>query len=168
MAATVSLTYSSILTAIETLDQSLVPDAVDANRKITHNGFNTASLSLSGSTTPPVSMVASFQQALSGGAATIDLTNMPGTNGAAVNGTGLKVRAFKFLNPATNANPITIATGASNGYALAGSAFSVTLAPGQETSMYLKDGAPAIGSGAKTLDLTGTGSQVLHAILVIG
>ena len=168
MAGSVSLSYTGALTVTETLDPALVPDAADANRKITHNAYNTNGLSLSGSTTPPVSLCASFLKALSSGTGTIDLTALVGTNGVAVDGTGLKVRAFKFINPATNANPITIAKGASNGYALAGSAFSVTLAPGQEIQAYLKDGAPAIGSGAKTLDLTGTGTQALQCQVVLG
>ena len=168
MAGSVSLSYTGALTVIETLDQALVPDAADANRKITHNAYNTNGLSLSGSTTPPVSLCASFVKALSSGTGTIDLTALVGTNGVAVDGTGLKVRAFKFINPATNANPITIKFGAANPYNLLGASWQIVLAPGQEAQSYLKDGAPVVGSGAKNIDLSGTGTQALQCQVVLG
>jgi hypothetical protein len=76
----------------------------------------------------------------------------------------------KFKNKSTNANAITIAKGASNGYTGFGSAFSVTLQPGDEWTFKGNDnaGVTDVGSGAKTLDVSGTGAQVLQFHIVAG
>ena len=84
------------------------PAASTTKRRVTHDQFNTT-LELSAASTPPVTKVAALQAALVAGAATIDLENLTGTNGAAVVGTGLRVQAMKVRNPSTNANAITIA-----------------------------------------------------------
>ena len=112
----VELTYAATVTVVETLEDN-VPAATGANRKVRHDQFNGAA-GLTASTTPPVTKVAAFEKALSAGAATIDLTNLTGTNGATVDGTGLKVQVLKIKNKATNANPITIKTGLTDGYDL--------------------------------------------------
>jgi len=89
---------------------------------------------------------------LSVGAVTIDLTASPYSgNGKA------PINAY-FLNPLTNADSITITFGASDGYTGFGATFETTLVPGQSCSL---NSAVEIGSGAKNLDITGTGSQVL-------
>lgn len=62
----------------------------------------------------------------------------------------------------------TIVEGASNGYELLGNAWSIVLQPGQQFGAYLKDAAPDIGASAKTIDISGTGSQALDVVLVIG
>ncbi len=162
----VSLSYATNLTAIETLDTN-VPAAAEANRKVTHNQFNKTA-SLTGATTPPVTKVAAFEKALSAGAGTIDLTALPGTNGAVVDGTGLKVQAIKLTNKAVNANSIKVAVGGTNGYELAGADFAATLQPGQELVLFGNDATPDVDGTHKTLDLTGTGSQVLQVIVVLG
>lgn len=90
--------------------------------------------------------------ALDAGALTIDLTASPysGTDKA-------PLRAF-FMNPSQNANEITIAIGASNGYDGFGSAFSITLQPGESVGL---ESSTDIDADQKTLDITGTGAQVL-------
>jgi hypothetical protein len=89
---------------------------------------------------------------LSGGSLTLDLTASPYSGGVKV-----PIRAF-FLNPASNANNITIAKGATNGYTGFGSTFAITLAPGESCQL---NALTALSGSVKTLDLTGTGSQVL-------
>ncbi len=89
---------------------------------------------------------------MTSGAVTIDMTAAPYSGGTTV-----PIRAF-FLNPASNANSITIAKGASNGYTGFGSAFSITLAPGESCGL---NALTALSGSVKTLDVTGTGSQVL-------
>jgi len=89
---------------------------------------------------------------LSSGAVTIDLTAAPYSGG-----TKVPIRMY-MLNPASNANPITIAKGASNGYTGFGSSFSLTLAPGESAAL---NALTALSSSVKTLDLTGTGAQSL-------
>jgi hypothetical protein len=126
-------------------------------------------ITLNGDSSPAASEHAEFQKAMVSGAGTIDLTAMPGkTVNETINGTGLKVQMAKFRALATNANPITIVKGASNGYALLGASMNVTLLPGQSQTLNLDGAAPTIGSGAKTLDISGTGTQVLEVELVMG
>lgn len=162
----VELTYGVQVTAVETLTTNM-PAAAAGNRKITHNGYN-SSANLTANSTPPVTLVAAFEKALSSGTATIDLTALVGTNGATVNGNGLKVQVIKIRGKTGNANPITIAVGASNGYQLAGADFSAAVAAGQEFVFYGNEATPDIGGSAKTLDLTGTGAQAVECIIVMG
>ena len=63
---------------------------------------------------------------------------------------------------------ITIAKGGTNGYGLLGAAFSVALAPGAEIQALTAAGSPAVGSSAKTLDLSGTGTDVLEVAIILG
>jgi len=164
MAAGVTCSYSSKLTTTETYGDSYV-DSGDNTLKF--SGLDQA-LNLTGGTTPAVSKQAAFQKALTAGAGTVDLRALVGANGGAIDGNGLKVRVVKFRNLASNANAITITFGASNPYDLLGSTFVLTLLPGQEFLAYLKDGAPTIDSTHKTIDLSGTGSQVLECHFVLG
>lgn len=162
----VNLTLESKIQVEEELATN-VPAAQAASRKVTHSLFNESAL-LTAATAPSVSLCAFFEQALTAGAATIDLTALPGTNGAVVNGNGLRVRAAKFKNKSSNANPITIKFGAANPYNLLGAAFQVILSPNQSILVYADDDAPVIGAGAKNIDIAGTGAQVLEVALVIG
>lgn len=161
----VQVTYQSILTVLETLDSALVPDV--SSPVLRHDQFN-GSQSLNGSSTVPATVCAAFNKALSGGAGTIDLTAAPGTNGASVDMTGLKVQAILAKAKATNANPITLKYGASNPYNLFGASWQVILQPGQELLAFLNDAAPDVASGAKIIDLSGTGSQSVDIIIVAG
>jgi len=162
----VKLQYTTNLTAIEVLATNVNGEPA-ANVTVKHTRLN-KSATYQADTTPPVTKVATFSQSLTDGAATIDLTALEGTNGAAVDGTGLKVQAIKIVAKAANANAITIAKGASNGYALAGAGFSVALAAGQEVVLFGNDATPDIAVDAKTLDLTGTGTQGVDVVIVMG
>lgn len=92
-------------------------------------------------------------EVLSSGAVTLDMTASP------ISG-GTKTPAYVcLLNPATNANAITIAVGATNGYTgFSGPALPQTLAPGASVTLR---GTTALSSTNKTLDITGTGAQSL-------
>lgn len=160
----VGVALSSLLTITETLQLAL---ANAGKENVVFDGHNTV-LVMNATTTPPALQHATFQAALTAGAATIDLTALPGTQGTVV-GTGQKVRACFFRNPATNANPITIKFGAANPYLLLGAAWSMVLTPGQFVGpIYLKDGAPAIDATHKNIDLSGTGAQALDCVIVLG
>ena len=159
----VSVAYNSSLTTVETL-------ATNATHQ---SGSVTAQLATSlaaqtSASTPACTARAGADVALSSGTHTIDLTALTGTNGAAVDGTGLRVQYAKFLNPATNANPITIAEGGTNGYDGFGASFSITLVPGAEVLIRTKDAGSDISSTKKTLDLTGTGVQALSYEIIMG
>lgn len=163
----ISVNWAGTCTVVETLEGEFVSDA-DAT--VTVNGLNDSG-TFTGSTAVPVTKHSSFSQAMTDGAASIDLTSLPGLNGeaGAVDGTGLKVQLVRFKNPDDNANNITITFGALNPYNLFGATFVITLAPGQDTGpMYLDDAAPDVASGAKQIDISGTGVQALDCQFVMG
>lgn len=164
MSATVTAAVVSQLNVVSTFSGYASP----LDNTLTVSGMN-ESLTLTASTTPPVTKQTSFQQALSSGSATVNLAALPGlTAEETVNLTGLKVQALKLRNLSTNANSITVAKGASNGHTLLGSSWTVTLQPGQSHLYYFNNAAPTVASGDRTIDLTGTGAQVLEVQLVAG
>jgi len=164
-----SLAYAVTATFTEILAAAQAPGAAsEAARTVTQAGFNTAQRTLKSDSSPPVTCGALFQQALTAGAATIDLTALDGLNDKAVNGTGLRVQLLRLKAPSSNANPITVAKGSSNGYDGFGSVFSVTLQPGAEVTILTNDAGSDIGAGNKTLDLTGIGSQALDVEIIMG
>lgn len=167
MAATISVAFASQVSITETLTGTYV--STSANNFVV-NGLN-ESTTYTASTSVPVTKCAAFQQALTSGAATIDLTALPGaTADETVVGTGLKLQILKIRNLSTNANKITVSNGASNPYRLDGAttAWTFVLAPGQSYTLFLNESADDVGSSHKTIDLAGTGSQVLEVLAVLG
>ena len=166
MAADVFAATVQLKTSVrQTLGTTSTP--AGSSPKITHGTWD-FSHALGAATTPPLSKHAAFQQALDGGAATIELTALPGFNSATVDGSGLKVQAFKARNPSTNANSIALTFGAANPYLLAGVAWKVILEPGMEVLIYGNDKTPDIAAGAKNIDLAGTGVQALDVEILMG
>jgi hypothetical protein len=163
----VSVAYSSLVTSTEILTGNTVGTSTSAARTISHANYNTTA-ALTSLTTPPVTLCAYFLKTMSAGAATIDLTALVGTNDVAVDFTGLKVQIAKFKNPSTNANPITVTFGASNGYLLGGSAWKYILQPGAEIVCYTNDASPDVGGSTKTIDISGTSAQALQCTLIAG
>lgn len=162
----VQLTTTMALTGLETAAGEFVDPT---NPDFTVNGLNFTD-TLTAATTPPVTMQAAGTIALVAGAATLDLTSLPDYNGTAgqQDGTGLKVQRAIFHNPPTNANDVTIVQGAANAYGLLGATFSITLAPDQKAQFDLDDASPDVASGAKNIDISGTGSQELDYHIVLG
>lgn len=161
---TIEVGYNSQLTVTETL----VGEFVDpANNTITTNLLNTTT-TLTASTTPPVSKYSAGRATMTAGAATIDLTSLPDSNGVAgqVNFTGLKVNAYKFTNP--GANDIVVTEGASNGYPLHGAAFLFRVRPGEEVTYLGADVGTDVAAADRTIDITGTGTQYLEFELIAG
>ena len=163
----VELLYQTILTATEILEGNPA-SAAPANRTVRHTNFNTSE-TFKASTSVPVTKAAYFEQVLSAGAATIDLTALTGTNGASVDGTGLKVQAVKFKAAAGNGALISVTPGAVNGYDMFGSDFKVSLSPGQEVTLLGNELTPDIAVADAELDLAGTGStDKLEVSIVMG
>lgn len=162
----VTSTYTSTLDILETLGTPAA-DAAATAPGVLHNAWD-INEALSATTTPAATKTASFQKALSGGAATIDLTALTGTNSAAVDFTGLKVQHARFQNPSTNANNITVKFGAASAYLLLGAAWSVILAPGMEVLLRGNNATPIVSGSLKNIDLSGTASQALNVQLVAG
>lgn len=161
-----TLTYVSQVQAVETIEAN-VPFAAANSRVITHGLFN-SSETLTGSTAVPVVVPVYTEFALSSGALTIDLRSILGSGNSPFDLNGMKVQVVKLRCKSSNANPITISEGATNGYELLGNGFTFQLKPSQEITMHLKDLSPDVGASAKTIDLTGTGSQVLEVAIIAG
>lgn len=163
MATTIEVNYVSDITVVKTFDGEFVGD----DNTITINGLNRAE-ELTASTSVPVTKEVSGELTLSSGTGTIDLTALTGDNGEAVSFSGLKVQIAKFKNKSTNANSITIAKGASNGHTGFGANFSLTLPPAGEVTIWLDEASADVGGSDKTIDVSGTGAQVLQYQLVAG
>lgn len=164
-----SLTYGVTATFTETIAAADAPGAAsEAARTVTQAGYNTASRTLNAGSTPPVTVGACFSQALAAGVATIDLTALNGFNDKAVSGSGLRVQMARFKNPVANANPISIAKGAANGYDGFGADFKITLQPGAEVTILVNDAGGDIAAGNKNLDLAGTLVQALECEIIMG
>lgn len=162
----VSAVVDMNVTVTETLETN-VGGLSSTARSVTHNGYNSSRTINSGSA-QPATKVASFEKDLSGGAATIDLTSITGTNGATVNLNGLKVQAFKVKAKSANANPITLTEGASNGYELLGASWTIILQPSQEVLVWGHDSTPDVSGTTKTIDMSGTDTQGVEIIVVAG
>lgn len=158
----VSANYDGGITVRETLATGV--EAATAPVVI-HSGFNT-STTLNASSTVPATTSIERTLALSAGTLTVDLTSLTGTNGAAVDFTGLKVQMFKFKNPSTHS--ITFTFGASNGYLLLGTAWKMIIPAGAEVQGYIPDLAPDVDSSHKTIDVSGTGTDTFNIVLVAG
>jgi hypothetical protein len=160
-----SLTHSVVATFTEELTAAHVPGAASAPaRTLTQANFNKASVTLGAGTVPPVTCGALFQK----GTGSIDLTALPGTNGLAVDGTGLRVQLMRIRNPATNANAITIAIGSATGYDGFGATFFASLDPGAEMTFLTSDAGSNISGSIKLLDVVATASQKLDVEIVMG
>ena len=163
----VTLSYTSNLTATEILESNVPAVSITANKEVKHTGFNKV-VTLNSSSTPPTTKVAAFEQALAAGAATIDLTALTGTNGVSVDGTGLKVQAIKLVNKAANSTAMTLSKGLTNGYDAWGANFEVDVAPGAEIVMFTNDAGSDIGAANKTLDIAGSGIETAQIIIIMG
>lgn len=166
-----TLAYASSINYTEVLASS-VPAISGSANSVQHTAFST-SKSLSSTVVSGQGIVtdgALFNTTMSGGAATIDLTSLTGTNGRSITLLGLKVQAMKFINPSTNANNISVTKGASNGFGLGsgGTTFTFVLPPGSEVTWYANEGTPDVASGAKTIDISGTSAQVLQCAIFAG
>jgi hypothetical protein len=147
-----TLNDGSIITATNSVMTKIAIDPInDSNIQTISMTF-----SVPAGWTTVAGAVADLTQAMTLGAATVDLTASP------VSGSGKHVAAITFLAPATNANPITVSKGITSGFVGLGSTFSLILAPGQQATVYPAPSAAVIGGSNKALDLAGTGSQSLQ------
>ncbi len=161
----VTVTYAAVCTIAETLPTN-TGSAAAATRVVTHSEYN-ESATLTSVTTPPVTLQASFLATLSSGTLSIDLRALTGTNGASVDGNGLKVQVVRVKN--LGANTLTIKSGASNGHTGFFTATTGQIIPaGGHIQIYTNDSGDDIDATHKTWDLTGTGAQTSEWTIVMG
>lgn len=159
----VSVAYAATCTVIETLPTN-TGSAPTETRKVTHTEYNETA-TLNSSSTPPATLVAEFLLTLTAGAATIDLRALTGTNGATVDGNGLKPQVVRIKN--LGANVMTISAGASNPH----NAFTTdgtVIRPSGHIMLFGNDGDEDIDATHKTWDIAGTGSQTAEVTILLG
>lgn len=154
-----------------------------------HTELNEVLQNLGAGTTPNCTKVATLFQKLSGGAATIDLTNLQsqiggytetvdGSNGGGTSNTDY-IQFVKFYRPTPakitsrggtpdSGGAITIKAGLSNSNNFLGASFLFALQPGQSAMFSLQSLAPDIFPTQKNIALTGTGTDELWCIFVLG
>ncbi len=157
----VTVVYKANVTVSETLPNN-TGSASATKRIVTHDEYD-ESFTLNSASTPPATQVAEFLLTLSSGTATIDLRNLVGTNGGAIDGNGLKVQIIRVKN--LGANPMTFSEGGSNGYALAD--FTVLPTPAH-VQFFFGDQSPDIAAGDKTIDVAGTLAQTAEVTIIMG
>lgn len=164
--AAVKITWEIKSTVVETLSATAAPFAATGAAKVTHSALNVSKvLDANSAAGTNVTKVVHGTITLTAGAATLNLASVHGTEGTE-DLTGLKIRTVQFMAKAANANPITIAKGAANGYTGLGAAFSLTLDPAK--SVGLEANATAVAAGVRTLDVSGTGTQAVDFIITAG
>lgn len=157
----VEVVWAATATATEILPNN-TGSASDLKRTVIHDQYNESGTLNSGSS-PPVTTVAEFLLTLTAGAATIDLRALTGTNGASVDGNGLKLQILRIKN--LGAAAMTFSVGASNGLAI-GAGFLVPA--GAVVQFMYADGLEDIDATHKTIDVAGTGSQTAEITIVMG
>ena len=128
------------------------------------------STELTASSTVPATTVVDVTHTLSGGALTVDLTALTGTNGSSVDATGLKLQQMTISCPSGNTDAVTFTQGAVNGYSIDSAAASwlIPVQPGGYMVWYGADLAQDVGGSDLAIDLSGTGSETADVIYVFG
>ena len=121
-----------------------------------------------GTTGPAATKAWHSQVALSAGVLMLDLTALADAILTTVDMTGLKLKMLHLVAPSTNANVITVAPGAVNGYTGWVGSAGLILNPGDNVLLGPMNAGIAVDGTHKNLDLAGTGSQVLNIVALFG
>lgn len=123
---------------------------------------------MDGTIGPSVTTVIHGRLTLSAGALTVDLRSWTDAVLGSMDLNGLKLKLMKLSAPSTNAGAITIKPGASNGYAGWAGSGGLILAAGDHRGPDIFNSMTGVDSTHKTLDLTGTGTDVIDVIMGFG
>lgn len=168
-----SAVTSAVLVSNWTVVESVEDAPAAASQSITSKDFNPSVQRLSPTSDVPVSLFSGDTWTLDGGgAATIDLTDLPGSQGN-IDGTGKKVQAIRVQGAEGN-GALTISPGASNPYNLFGAGNSVELPAGFLGPMEfryndtLDDITDVSGVGSSQIDLAGTAGDEFNIEILLG
>ncbi len=143
-------------------------DAPSANQgTLVHDQYN-QQVDLSATSDPTATGMMVDDGPLVAGARTIDLTACDGGNQNTVDLTGKKMLALLFVNPAGNAAMTISPGGVSNPYEPFGASNDVVVPAGGFLLAHFDDELAAVGSGAKNLSISGTGTQSYKLIALFG
>lgn len=161
----VQVTIQQLLTVNETLSVG-VPDVAASAAPIRHDQFNNGPKTLNATSTPPASMSSSDQLT---GTQTLDLTALPGVNGAVQNGTGLKVQAVMIQNPKTNTGALAVSPGAANPYPIWGAGNALDIPLGGSIELDMGGNQIAVSATQKTILFTpAAGGDKYNVVIVLG
>lgn len=124
-----------------------------------------AALRLDSTSTPPVTLGASWEPTLVAGTLDIDLTALPGPQGN-FTAAGKKVQLFRLQNSGDNS--VTVAPGAANGYELFGTSKSVVVPAGAILLMVFDDTLADVDGTHKIITLTGTTTDAFDCDILLG
>lgn len=155
--STIEATLRNYLSFQEKFTAAEMP--ASRNRSITNDQFNQTK-TLKASTTPAATKGWAGEKT---GTQTLDLTALTRTVCPTVDASGLKLQAMQIVNLSTTAT-LSIAKGASNGYAINGASGNYVIPPSGSLLVYFAGGLGAVGPTAKTIDCTvtpaGSGTEV--------
>lgn len=148
-------TYRSQLDVYQQFDTTTTNGGTDETN-------NTTTAVLNDTSTPPITEGGYFVVPVS--ASPINLRTITTTRGRRVDLNAQRPRQLKLSAPTSNGAGVTITVGASNGYTGYDAAFKITLLPGMEVTICDRStaGVAAVSDTVKTLDLTGTSSDVVQ------
>lgn len=165
-----SVMLNSQLTVVENVEGAPSADS----KTVTSDQFNLGARTLSSSTTIPVTIYSEAEWTLDEyGAATIDLTDAPGTQ-ENVDGTGLKVQFVRIRGQSADNGVLSISPGASNPYNVFGAGNSADYPAGCTVPWHLEFGdtlddvTDVSGVGASQIDLAGTAGDVFEIEIGLG
>lgn len=114
--------------------------------------------------TPAATLFGVYKTTISGSGYTIDATSLQGSNGL-LNANGKRLVAIALAHPASSVGDVSVATGASSGYALPG---TLTCKPGGWAILYYHSQLATVDGTHKTLDVSGTSGDTPEIALVWG
>lgn len=168
MANTRTLT-KAIITNTVALTETLTLSADPSIGTVTLEPTAGQRWNMDGTTGPLVTKSVRTLVTMSGGTATIDLTAFPDAEtNTAVDLSTLKLKMLHLACPSTNANAVTVAPGASNGYTGWVSTGGEVLNASDQRGPNIYNGGIAVDATHKNIDITGTGSQVVTIVALFG
>ena len=125
-----------------------------ANPTIIHRITGTNGTLKATGTTPIITDILSDRVQLSGGVATIDLTNLDNGDLPNKDWTGLKVQGYKIVAASSNGDDVTVKAGSTDGYDLFGAGGLNILGPGAIVMGLFNEQLPDVASGAKIIAIS--------------
>lgn len=120
---------------------------------------------LTETSTPAVSEVASGAVSLTAGVAVLDLTAAPHPSGTTVDFTGLRVRRIELRARATNSAAVTIGADATNGYAIQ---FAEVLGAGDHVGRAYETNLGTVGPTTKRIGLSSADVDAIVDFVIVG
>lgn len=171
--STTSVDVQIRLAGKEVFTTAEVPAATSELQRTLSAGGQSANVSLNPSSTPKVDQPPISLKIVATG--TVNLTAAAGLavppGGRTLDMTGKKLVGFLLRAPTTNTAVVNVAPGAANPYPFLGAGNDLDLPPGSALGFSFVDKATslaAVASGAKNIDVTISGSDVLYADFYFG